>query len=64
MEICKQQSKIEMRHLPEIPIYGYVGGRQIHALWALKFCSSMEIVGATGLGGLWALEWAWHWINR
>jgi len=20
----------------------------------------MEIVGATGLGGLWALEWAWQ----
>jgi len=20
----------------------------------------MKIVGATGLGGLWALEWAWH----
>jgi len=20
----------------------------------------MQIVGATGLGGLWALEWAWH----
>jgi len=22
--------------------------------------SSNKIVGATGLGGLWALEWAWH----
>jgi len=22
--------------------------------------SSMKIVGATGLSGLWALEWAWH----
>jgi len=20
----------------------------------------MKIVGATGLGGLWALAWAWH----
>jgi len=20
----------------------------------------MKIVGATGLGGLWALEWTWH----
>jgi len=20
----------------------------------------MKIVGATGMGGLWALEWAWH----
>jgi len=20
----------------------------------------MKIVGVTGLGGLWALEWAWH----
>jgi len=26
----------------------------------LKFLSSMKIEGATGLGGLWALEWAWH----
>jgi len=26
----------------------------------LKFFSSMKIVGGTGLGGLWALEWAWH----
>jgi len=27
----------------------------------------MKIVCATGLGGLWALEWAWQtffWINR
>jgi len=24
------------------------------------FLSSIQIVGATGLGGLWALEWAWH----
>jgi len=29
MEICKQQSEIEMRHLPVILIYGYVGGREI-----------------------------------
>jgi len=29
MEICKQQSETEMRHLPLISIYGYVGGRQI-----------------------------------
>jgi len=26
----------------------------------LKFFSSMKIVGATGSGGLWALDWAWH----
>jgi len=26
----------------------------------LKFLPSMEIEGATGLGGLWAFEWAWH----
>jgi len=25
----QQQSEIEMRHLPGISIYGYVGGRQI-----------------------------------
>jgi len=24
------------------------------------FFSSMKIVGVTGLGGLWILEWAWH----
>jgi len=29
MEIWKQQSEFEMRHLPLISIYGYVGGRQI-----------------------------------
>jgi len=29
MAICKQQSQIEMRHLPAISIYGYVGGKQI-----------------------------------
>jgi len=28
--------------------------------YQLKYFSSMEIMGATGLGGLWALEWAWH----
>jgi len=32
MEICKQQSEIEMGHLPVISIYGYVGGRQIEEL--------------------------------
>jgi len=26
----------------------------------LNFVSSMKIVGVTGLGGLWALEWAWQ----
>jgi len=44
MEICKQQSEIDMRPLPAISIYGYVGGRLIKALWAL--------------------EWAFFWINR
>jgi len=29
MEICKQLSEIEMRQLPAISVYGYVGGRQI-----------------------------------
>jgi len=24
----------------------------------------MKIVGATGFGGLWALEWAWHIRNK
>jgi len=43
MEICKQQSEIEMRHLPVISIYGYVVfDRNIHILmvpvllWFLK----------------------------
>jgi len=26
----------------------------------LTFLSSMKIVGATGVCGLWALEWAWQ----
>jgi len=26
----------------------------------LKFFFSKEIVGATGLGALWAIEWAWQ----
>jgi len=25
-----------------------------------NFYSSIKTVGATVLGGLWALEWAWH----
>jgi len=37
MEILKQQSETEMRHLLLISIYGYVGGRQILALWALEW---------------------------
>jgi len=37
MEMCKQQSDIEMRHLPAISINGFVGGRQIYALWALEW---------------------------
>jgi len=36
MEICEQQSEIEMRHLPAVSMYGYVSGRQILALWALE----------------------------
>jgi len=28
--------------------------------YQLKYFSSMEIMGATGLGGLWTLEWASH----
>jgi len=37
MEISNQQSEIEMRHLPVMSIYGYVGGRQILALSALEW---------------------------
>jgi len=29
----------------------------IDEIFQLKFFSSMKIVGTTGLGGLWALEW-------
>jgi len=29
MEICKQQIKIEMRHLPVVSIHGYMGDWQI-----------------------------------
>jgi len=35
---------------------GIDGNNKFH----LKFYSSIETVGATVLGGLWALEWAWH----
>jgi len=34
IDIYKQQSEIVMRHLPAISMYGYVGGRQVYALWA------------------------------
>jgi len=45
------------------------GGRQIldqsigideNNKFHLKFYSSIETVGATVFGSLWALEWAWH----
>jgi len=42
MEICKQQSEIEI-HLPAISIYGYVGGRQFLALWALEWAWQIYI---------------------
>jgi len=32
--------------------------RTLH--FSLNFYSSIKTVGATVLGGLWALEWAWH----
>jgi len=28
--------------------------------FSYNFLSSMKIVVVKGLGGLWALEWAWH----
>jgi len=37
MEMCKKTRESEMRHLPAISIYGYVGGRQIYALWAIEW---------------------------
>jgi len=62
-----------MRHLPAISIHGYVDGRVgVENFWGqsigidetnifqVQFFSTMKVVGATGLGGLWALEWAWH----
>jgi len=45
MEICKQQSETEMRHLPVISIYGYLDGRQIKALWALE-CAWQTFFGS------------------
>jgi len=42
MEICKQQSEIEMRHLPAISIYGYVGGRLRKKLAVRKKLSSLH----------------------
>jgi len=72
VEICKQQSEIEIRHLPAVERfkrYWRKSGRGNFFLdqsigidktktFQLKFLSSMKIVGTTGLGGLWALEWA------
>jgi len=46
--------------------WGHSIGNDETNKFQLKFFSSMKIVGATGLGGLWALEWAWQtffWIN-
>jgi len=48
MEKCKQQSEIEMSHLPGISIYGYVGGRQIYALWALEW-ACQTFFGSIGI---------------
>jgi len=52
-----------MRNLPAISIYGYVGGRQLSVrvgvenfFWVYQFFSSMKLVGATGLDGLWAFD--------
>jgi len=69
MEICKQQSEINMQHLPAISTYGCPHNRQIYAIFLgqsigidetntfqLNFYFSMNVVGATVLGGL----WAWH----
>jgi len=85
MEICHRQSEIEMRHLPAVDRFKRYGGRGQLFFWINRLVltrpihlSSMIIVGTTGLGGLCALEWAWHirvtnlrclqgygiWINR
>jgi len=36
-----------------------VGVTGLHA-FSLNFVYSIKIVGITGLGGLWALEWEWQ----
>jgi len=67
MEICKQQNEFELRHLSAVDRLKRGRGRffnqkaltrPIH--FSYNFLSSMQIMDAKGLGGLWAIEWAWH----
>jgi len=64
-------SEIKIRHLPAIYalwalewewqiFLGQSIGIDDSNTYQLKFISIMEIGGATGLGGLRALKWAWH----
>jgi len=38
-----------MRHLPVISIYGYLGGRQIKALWALEWACQTFLDQSIGI---------------
>jgi len=51
MEICKPQSEIEVRRLPAISIYGYVGGKLIQALWALVWAWQFFLDQSIGIDG-------------
>jgi len=58
MEICKQKSEVEMRHLPAISNWQIFFGQSIGIdetnTFQLKHFSSKKILGATGFDGLWA----------
>jgi len=62
MEICKQQSELEMRHLP---------ASQYMVMWAVTNLSVMgESIGIDETNkfqlkfvSLWALEWAWYYAE-
>jgi len=71
MEICKQQSETNTwlcgrkTYLSvmgvRVGVANFFSGQSREAsTFQLKFFSSIKIVGATDLGGLWALEWARH----
>jgi len=45
-----------MRHLPAVDRLKRYERDETNT-FQLHFLSSMQIVGVTGLGGLWALEW-------
>jgi len=57
MEVCKQQSEIEMRHLPVISICGYVGGRQIACKYFCYFEINVSFVYGKTCEGLAFLDY-------